>query len=94
MRPGAFLRSFGRALFILYCVEVGVFLTLAPWRGGWSGLLIEFPLEQLREWMLTQWGRGAVTGFGLVHVVWGLHDLRELLGRRRARAAHSGERAP
>lgn len=89
MRPGAFLTSFSRALFILYCVEVGVFLTIAPWRGGWSSLLVEFPFDHLREWLLMTWGRGAVTGFGLVHVVWGLHDLRELLGRRRARAAAS-----
>lgn len=71
-----------------------MFLTLAPWRGGWSALLIQFPLEALREWLLTEWGRGAVTGFGLVHVVWGLHDLRELLARRRARAVGSGETAP
>ncbi|HVS16913.1 MAG TPA: hypothetical protein VMV46_23635 [Thermoanaerobaculia bacterium] len=92
MRPRSFLRSLARALFILYCVEVGVFLTMAPWRSGWSTLLIQFPLEALRGPLLTPWGRGAVTGFGLVHLVWGLHDLREILDRRRVRLSGSDER--
>ena len=30
--------------------------------------------------------RAAVTGFGLVHLVWGAHDLDELIFRRRLRA--------
>jgi hypothetical protein len=94
VRPGDFLRSLGRALFILYCVEVGVFLTVAPWRSGWSTLLIQFPVDALRGLMLSQWGRGAVSGFGLVHLVWGLHDLRDLLDRRRVRLPRSDEQAP
>jgi hypothetical protein len=73
-------------LFVLYCLEAGLFLVLAPWNGGWDRLAFHMPVEALRELLLTTGFRGAVTGFGLVHLVWGLHDLRELLaGRRRQR---------
>ena len=73
-------------LFVLYCLEAGLFLVLAPWNGGWNRLAYHMPLELLRELFLTTGFRGAVSGFGLVHLVWGLHDLRALLvGRRRQR---------
>jgi hypothetical protein len=73
-------------LFVIYCLEAGLFLVLAPWNGGWDRLAFQVPLDALRELLLAPGFRGAVTGFGLVHLVWGLHDLRALLtGRRRAR---------
>jgi len=70
-------------LFVLYCLEAGLFLVLAPWNGGWDRLAFQMPFEALRDLLLTPGFRGAVTGFGLVHLVWGLHDLRALLGGRR-----------
>ena len=82
MRWGSFLRGFARALFILYCVEAGLFLTIAPWRLGWTQLVVGIPLDGLRELLVSPLGRGTITGFGLVHLVWGLHDLRELFRRR------------
>ena len=79
-----FLRGFLRALFILYCIEAGVFLVLVPWREAWSQLLFGFPSQTVRQALLTSVGRGAVTGFGLIHLVWGAHDLQELLASRSA----------
>ena len=84
MRWATFLQGLARALFVLYCVEAGVFLTLAPWRAAWPHLLMAFPVVGLRNVMLEPLARGAISGFGLVHLVWGAHDLRELLRRRRA----------
>jgi len=73
-----------RLLFILYCVEAGVFLLLAPWSPMWGRTLAHLPLGALRGACLHPAFRGAVTGFGLVHLVWGANDLKLLLGRRRA----------
>ena len=79
-RFGRYLLS---ALFILYCIEAGVLLTMTPWRDVWPRLILDLPSDGLRVFLLHPIGRSAITGFGLVHLVWGLHDLHRLLNRRR-----------
>ena len=37
--------------------------------------------------LVTPTVRGGVTGFGLVHLIWGAHDLGHLLFRRRRNAS-------
>ena len=71
--------------FILYCVEAGVFLVMAPWSGAWESLLAHFPIASVHVFLLTPLGRGAMTGFGLIHLVWGVHDLESWLANRRSR---------
>ncbi len=79
------LSSLFRVFFVIYCVEAGVFLVLAPWTAVWDRLLIQLPLTELRSLVLAPWLRAAVSGFGLVHLVWGAHDLNTLLTLRRNR---------
>jgi len=71
-----------RILFILYCIEAGTFLVLAPWSPVWDRTLIQIPNEILRAVALHPFLRAAVTGFGLIHLVWGAHDLDSLLFRQ------------
>jgi hypothetical protein len=80
------MTTFLSLLFVLYCAEAGVLLIFAPWWPVWDRMLIQLPLPGLRNLMLHPFARGGVTGFGLVHLVWGAHDLHALLFRRRARA--------
>jgi len=75
-----------RLLFILYCVEAGTFLLLAPWSPVWDHTLVQIPMEMLRSAALHPVLRAAVSGFGIVHLVWGAHDLDELIFRRKLRA--------
>ena len=75
-----------RILFILYCVEAGTFLVLAPWSAVWDRTLIQVSIDLLRTASLHPVVRAAVTGFGLIHLVWGAHDLDELIFRRKLRA--------
>ena len=75
-----------RILFILYCVEAGTFLVLAPWSAVWDRTVVQIPLDLLRAAGLHPVFRAAVTGFGLIHLVWGAHDLDELIFRRKVRA--------
>jgi hypothetical protein len=77
--------------FVLYCAEAGLFFLLAPWNPGWERLAYELPFTLLRELMLAPALRGAVTGFGLVHLVWAVHDLRLLVSGRWRRAAGLAE---
>ncbi|MCY3970228.1 MAG: hypothetical protein OXG74_09855, partial [Acidobacteria bacterium] len=55
----------------------------------WNVLVTRSALSQahLGAFLMLPWVRGAVTGFGFVHLIWGIHDLeRILLSRRRAKA--------
>lgn len=84
-----------RFVFILYCVVVGVVFVLAPWTAGWDQLLSQLTHPTAR-WLQHPMVRGGLSGFGLVHLVWVLHDLGELL-RLTASTVESrgeGERRP
>lgn len=65
-----------RYVFILYCATVGVVLVVVPWSPGWDQMLSYLSTGfELLGWPLL---RGALSGFGLVHLVWCLHDLHRL----------------
>lgn len=74
--------AFFRILFILYCLEAGLFLLAAPWSPFWEKVVLPVPPGFLQVLLLHPMLRGAVTGFGLVHLVWGLHDLTSLFQPR------------
>lgn len=78
--------SFFRVLFIIYCIEAGVFLVLAPWSPGWDLALLHFPFSSFYLVGIHPILRGMISGFGLIHLVWGAHDLESLLARRSSRA--------
>ena len=69
--------------FVLYCLEAGSFLVLAPWVSAWEGFLAHFPIGSFHDALLEPVVRGAVSGFGLIHLVWGAHDLEYWLARRK-----------
>ena len=39
------------------------------------------PFGALRELLLTSWARAVISAFGLLHLVWGLHDVDLFLRR-------------
>ncbi|MEM6701062.1 MAG: hypothetical protein AAF690_00060 [Acidobacteriota bacterium] len=79
------LQGLLRVLFIVYCLEAGLFLVLAPWRPVWTSLIGTLPFVELRVFLAEPLARGALTGFGLVHIVWGMHDTNEILVQRARR---------
>ena len=81
--------SLFRVLFVVYCLEAGLFLTLAPWTGGWQQLALLLPLAPLRALLTQPWLRGLVSGFGIVHLVWAAHDIDLVLRRSFADAPDS-----
>ncbi len=68
-----------RYVIVLYCATVGVVLVSVPWSPGWDQMLsyLSAGFELLRLPLL----RGALSGFGLVHLVWCVHDLHQLARR-------------
>ena len=82
------LRWLPRLFFIVYCVEAGVFLVMAPWSEAWERLILNLPVSGLYDLLMLPTMRGAVTGFGLIHLVWGAHDLESWMAGRRYRSQH------
>jgi len=76
------IQSLLRAFFIIYCMEAGFFLLFGPWSPGWDRTALLLPSAALRTVALHPLLRGAVSGFGLVHLVWSMHDLTDFLARR------------
>jgi hypothetical protein len=68
--------------FILYCFEAGLLLLFAPWSPEWDRIMMQLPFQAMKAFLLHPGFRGAVTGFGLVHLIWGTHDLISILMRR------------
>lgn len=76
-------------LYVLVCLEVGIFLLLVPWSAIWERNYFLQAFPSLRPLVLAPAFRGAVAGLGLANIYWGLS---ELLSRRRGRAAAAAPR--
>jgi hypothetical protein len=70
-------------LFVLYCLEMGVFLLLWPWLQAWDRTWTQIPWYALRHFGMTPLARGLISGFGTLHLVWGAHDFQLWLQRWR-----------
>jgi hypothetical protein len=62
------------AVYVLFCLEVGIILTWCPWTKLWNenSLLLSFP--RLREFMALGFVRGAISGLGLVNIWMGIAE--------------------
>lgn len=72
-----------KVLFILYCVEAGALFSLLPWSAAWEQGAMRLTLFDLRAFCLHPLVRSGMTGFGVLHLVWGAHDLDLLLSQWR-----------
>lgn len=75
------------AIFVLVCVQMGIMLVVLPWTRFWSDNTLLLRNLSLREFVLQDFVRGAVSGLGLVDIwigIWeGVH-YRESHGPDRA----------
>jgi hypothetical protein len=76
------LATMVQIFFIIYCFEAGLLLLILPWHPFWDGAVMQMAAGGLRTLFLHPMLRGAVSGFGLIHLVWGLHDALVLHNRR------------
>jgi len=64
--------------FILFCLEIGLFLMFVPWSALWEhNILLGYSLT-LRGLLLNNFVRGGVSGLGAVDVLLGLTELGRL----------------
>lgn len=62
-------------VFILFCIELGLFLILLPWTEIWERNVLLAYLPGLRPWLLNDYVRGAFSGLGLVNLWVALSDI-------------------
>ncbi len=85
--------------FVIYCTTVGTVLVMMPWSPAWDQLLLHLPFDDIRL-LQSPWLRGLLTGFGLVHLIWSVHDLNLVLNpslladHRSVQPSHGGRRQP
>ena len=69
--------------FAIYCLEAGVFFTVIPWTKSWAMNPLLHATPALTAMADNPFMRGMVSGFGLMHLIIGLHDIAQLLRERR-----------
>jgi hypothetical protein len=60
-------------LYLLYCIEAGIFLLLVPWSIVWTHSYFA-QIAALRDLLLSGFVRGAVSGVGVLHLIVGSVD--------------------
>jgi hypothetical protein len=72
-RRSRWLRRTASVLFIVFCLELGLFLLIYPWTDSWTGNYVGWmgPMRLQPEWheIWNNWYlRGAVSGIGLLNI--------------------------
>jgi hypothetical protein len=74
MRPHRWLQRLWLVVFVLFCLEVGIILTVLPWTKLWTdnNLLASYPA--LRDFLMFGFVRGVVSGLGLIDIWMGVAE--------------------
>lgn len=62
-------------LYILYCLEVGVFLILLPWLSIWDSNYLIYRYPVMQPLVTNPYLKGAVLGLGIVNVLIGIQEI-------------------
>jgi hypothetical protein len=60
--------------FIFFCFELGLFLIIFPWSQYWENNLFLSYAPLFREFVLSNYFRGAVSGLGIVDIGIGVFE--------------------
>ena len=73
-RAAVWLHRLWLVVFVLFCLEVGIILTVLPWTKLWSdnSLLLSYPA--VRDFLMYGFVRGVVSGLGLVDIWMGVAE--------------------
>ena len=72
-----------RLLLIIFFLEVGLVLAVAPWSAYWERNYFAGLIPMLHAVITNAFFRGAVSGLGLVNLAAAIAELRSLLSARR-----------
>lgn len=70
--------------FALYCLEAGLFFTVAPWTSIWTMNSLLHGSAAVGFWADNPFVRGFVSGIGVLHLIFGVRELVRLSRARRS----------
>jgi len=62
-------------LYILYSLEVGIFLLCLPWLGFWENNYLLYLYPSIRSVVSNSFFKGAVLGLGVANIIIGIHEI-------------------
>ena len=79
-----------RVLYIVYSLEVGVFLLFLPWLTIWENNYLLYRFPDFRPVVANAFLKGAVLGLGIVNIVIGIQEIGFFARRPRKRLGVRG----
>ena len=81
----AWIYKGGTLLFVVFCIELGLFLTVYPWTTRWNMSFIPAWIPISPEVWLSGYFRGAISGVGVANLWVALNELVHLRSGRSTR---------
>jgi hypothetical protein len=75
LRPRPGIGWVWHILYILYSLEVGVFLLFLPWLGIWDNNYLLYRYPTIRPIVANSFLKGAVLGLGIVNIMIGIQEV-------------------
>jgi hypothetical protein len=85
---GGWFQRLMSVLFIIFCFELGLFLLVYPWTGGWNDNYFAWAVPgSIRTAWHTFWSnsyvRGGISGLGIVNLWIAIAEVFRMFNRRR-----------
>jgi hypothetical protein len=71
-RPRRWPQRLWLVVFVLFCLEVGIILTVLPWTRLWTDNSLLLPYPAIKDFLNHNFVRGLVSGLGLVNLWMGV----------------------
>jgi hypothetical protein len=70
--------KFSALLFIIFCLELGLFLLIFPWTDSWDTNFFAAWIPEWHAWWTNAYLRGAVSGVGVLNLYIGFVEIFRL----------------
>jgi hypothetical protein len=68
-----------RFLYVLYSLEVGVFLLFLPWQNMWDNNYLIYMYPSIRPIVANPFLKGGVLGLGILNILIGIQEIARFL---------------
>jgi hypothetical protein len=68
-----------KAIYILYSIEIGIFLICLPWTRVWESNYLLFVFPQIRPIVANSFFKGFVLGLGIVNILIGIREVAQII---------------